>query len=174
MMSSSWPPCWTSSKLNPNACRPTVGDVRRRYPGRDAPERTGNAELSAPRGRPPRAGVAVGEAFILPHPPLPLVGVSIGIKKGCHQNDSLVDGKAGTDRSSGLQHRRGDVHGARERQVRPSQLTTNFICRCFLHMNRGCNDYNHVADCDCAGACCKSDFGARPLSSSCTRRVTTS
>ena len=36
--------------------------------------------------------LAVGETVILLHPPLPLLGVSIGIKGGCHQNDSLADG----------------------------------------------------------------------------------
>ena len=38
------------------------------------------------------AGLAVGETVILLHPPLPLVGVSIGMERGCHQNDSLADG----------------------------------------------------------------------------------
>ena len=36
--------------------------------------------------------LAVGETVILLHAPLPLVGVSIGMKRGCHQNDSLADG----------------------------------------------------------------------------------
>ena len=36
---------------------------------------------------------AVGETVILLHPPpLPLLGVSIGIKRGCQRNDSLADG----------------------------------------------------------------------------------
>ena len=42
-----------------------------------------------------KAGLAVGETVILLHPPLTLVGVSIGIKRECQQNDSLADGKAG-------------------------------------------------------------------------------
>ena len=37
--------------------------------------------------------VAVGETVILLHPPsLPSVGVSIGVKRECQQNDSLADG----------------------------------------------------------------------------------
>ena len=35
--------------------------------------------------------IAVGETVILLHPPLPLVGVSIGLQKGRQQNDSLAD-----------------------------------------------------------------------------------
>ena len=38
------------------------------------------------------ARMAVCETVILLHPPLPLVGISIGIKRGCHQNDSLANG----------------------------------------------------------------------------------
>ena len=42
----------------------------------------------------PYAGrlAAVGETVILLHPPLPSVGVSIRINRGCHQNASLADG----------------------------------------------------------------------------------
>ena len=39
-----------------------------------------------------RAGVAVGETFILLHPPLPLVVVSTETMRECQQNDSLADG----------------------------------------------------------------------------------
>ena len=39
-----------------------------------------------------RQHLAVGEAVILLHTLLPLVGVSIGTKRRCHQNDSLADG----------------------------------------------------------------------------------
>ena len=39
-----------------------------------------------------RVPVAVGETFILLHPLLPLVGVSIEKERGCQQNDSLADG----------------------------------------------------------------------------------
>ena len=35
---------------------------------------------------------AVGETLILLHPPLPSVGVSIRVGRGCQQNDSLADG----------------------------------------------------------------------------------
>ena len=42
------------------------------------------------RGR--GAALAVGETVILPHPPRPLVGVSIGMERECQQNDSLADG----------------------------------------------------------------------------------
>ena len=38
--------------------------------------------------------IAVGETVILLHPPLPLVGVSIVVERGCQQNDSLADGQA--------------------------------------------------------------------------------
>ena len=66
--------------------------------GRPARQPTG------PAGWPPHTGpvvldvleheamLAVGETVILLHPPLPLVGVSTGINRGCHQNDSLVNG----------------------------------------------------------------------------------
>ena len=41
------------------------------------------------------ACLAVGETVILLHPVLPLVGVSIGMKRGCQQNDrTLADGYA--------------------------------------------------------------------------------
>ena len=36
--------------------------------------------------------LAVGETVILLYPPLPLVGVSIGTKRGRQKNDSLADG----------------------------------------------------------------------------------
>ena len=37
--------------------------------------------------------LAVGESsVILLHPPAPLVGVSIGMERGCQYNDSLADG----------------------------------------------------------------------------------
>ena len=36
--------------------------------------------------------VAPDETVILLHPPLPFVGVSIVMKRGCQQNDSLVNG----------------------------------------------------------------------------------
>ena len=36
--------------------------------------------------------IAPDETVILLHPPLPLVGVSIGMERGCQQNDSLVRG----------------------------------------------------------------------------------
>ena len=49
---------------------------------------------ASPAGRLP-AGLAVDETVILLHPRLPLVGVSIVMERGCHQNDSLVNGYAG-------------------------------------------------------------------------------
>ena len=39
-----------------------------------------------------RHHLAVDETFILLHPPLPLVGVSIVMERGCQPNDSLVSG----------------------------------------------------------------------------------
>ena len=39
-----------------------------------------------------RRQIAVGETIILLHSPLPLLGVSTGMKRGCRQNDSLADG----------------------------------------------------------------------------------
>ena len=40
-----------------------------------------------------RVMLAVGETFILLHPPLPLVGVSMWVKRGCQSNDrTLADG----------------------------------------------------------------------------------
>ena len=36
--------------------------------------------------------LAVGETVILLHSSLPLVDVSIGMERGCQQNDSLADG----------------------------------------------------------------------------------
>ena len=38
------------------------------------------------------AELAVDETVILPHPPLPSVGVSTGMERGCRQIDSLADG----------------------------------------------------------------------------------
>ena len=37
------------------------------------------------------AALAPDETIILLTPPVPLVGVSIGINRVCHQNDSLAD-----------------------------------------------------------------------------------
>ena len=39
-----------------------------------------------------RARIAVGETVVLPHPPLPLVDVSVVMERGCQQIDSLADG----------------------------------------------------------------------------------
>ena len=50
----------------------------------------GAAEWQNSRHRP--AYQAVGETVILLHPPLPLSGVSIRIKRGRHQDDGLADG----------------------------------------------------------------------------------
>ena len=36
--------------------------------------------------------LAVDKTVILLHPPLPLVGVSMRMERGCQQNDSLADG----------------------------------------------------------------------------------
>ena len=36
--------------------------------------------------------LAIDETVILLHSPLPLVGISIGMERGCQQNDSLVRG----------------------------------------------------------------------------------
>ena len=36
--------------------------------------------------------LAVGETVILLQPPLPSLGVSAGMERGCLQNDSLADG----------------------------------------------------------------------------------
>ena len=41
------------------------------------------------------AGLAVGETVIWWHPPVPSLGVSIAINRGCRQNDSLAGGYAG-------------------------------------------------------------------------------
>ena len=38
------------------------------------------------------AAIAVGETVILLHPPLPLVGVPIGMERERQQNDSLANG----------------------------------------------------------------------------------
>ena len=38
------------------------------------------------------AVLAIGETVILLHPPVPSVGVSIRMERGCQQNDSLSDG----------------------------------------------------------------------------------
>ena len=40
--------------------------------------------------------LAVGETAILPHPPLPLVGLSIWMERGCQQNDRSLAGTATT------------------------------------------------------------------------------
>ena len=46
--------------------------------------------VGRPSGR--AVGVAVGETVNLLHPPLHLVGVSLMMRRGCQQNDSLADG----------------------------------------------------------------------------------
>ena len=65
------------------------------------PARPGPAELHVHRRGPGclrrarpgrRAAVAVGETVILLQPPLPLVGVSIAMRRERQQNDSLGDG----------------------------------------------------------------------------------
>ena len=40
-------------------------------------------------------GLAAGETVILLHPPLPSAGVTIGMERGCQQNNSLADGYPG-------------------------------------------------------------------------------
>ena len=40
----------------------------------------------------PREPLAISETVILLHPPLPIVGVSIGMERERQQNDSLVNG----------------------------------------------------------------------------------
>ena len=40
-----------------------------------------------------RQPVAIGETVILLQPPLPLVGVSMGMERWCQQNDSLAEGQ---------------------------------------------------------------------------------
>ena len=42
---------------------------------------------------PTQPTVAVGETVILLHPPLPLLGFSTGMERGCQQTDSLADGQ---------------------------------------------------------------------------------
>ena len=56
-----------------------------------------------------RHAVAPDETVILLHPPLPLVGVSMVMERGCQQNDSLVNGY----HAGASAHRRG--HAARRR-----------------------------------------------------------
>ena len=55
-----------------------------------APPKPVGAEAEAEGAK--AAMTAVGETVILLHPPLPLVGISTGINRGCQQNDSLADG----------------------------------------------------------------------------------
>ena len=56
----------------------------------DEDERKANARLHAAMDD--TALIAVGETAILLHPPLPVVGVSIGMERECQQIDSLADG----------------------------------------------------------------------------------
>ena len=42
--------------------------------------------------RPMVPALAIGETVILLHPPLPLLGVSTVMERGCQQKDSLVNG----------------------------------------------------------------------------------
>ena len=51
------------------------------------PQRRSSAEV-----RHGLARLAIGEVVVLLHLPLPLAGVSIGMERGCQQNDSLADG----------------------------------------------------------------------------------
>ena len=58
-----------------------VGDEQRAESGGDVPV----AEQ-------PRRDLVVGETVILLHPPVPLIGVSIRMERGCQQENSLADG----------------------------------------------------------------------------------
>ena len=51
-----------------------------------------HAHLPAPVCTRVKALLAIGETVILMAPPVPLVVVSLGINRGCRQNDSLADG----------------------------------------------------------------------------------
>ena len=68
-------------------------------PARSSSSRHARAGRRSRRGT-WRTGLAVGETVILLHPPLPLVGVSIGVERGCQQNDSLADGWTGRGRKT--------------------------------------------------------------------------
>ena len=52
----------------------------------------GRSATPTTSGGPPHPTFAVGEAGILLHPPLPLAGVSMWMKRGCQHKDSLADG----------------------------------------------------------------------------------
>ena len=56
-----------------------------------APGRCRSSSRSRTAGS-PWSSLAVGETVILLHSPLPLVGVSIVMERGCQQNDSVADG----------------------------------------------------------------------------------
>ena len=49
--------------------------------------------------------LAVGETVILLPPPLPLVGVSMVMERGCQQNDSLADGEPDQCRAERINRR---------------------------------------------------------------------
>ena len=53
---------------------------------------TENEAGSRPGTRGSEVFLAVGETVILLHPPLPSVGVSIWMERGCQRNNSLADG----------------------------------------------------------------------------------
>ena len=72
------------------------------------------------RARPDLA--AVGESsVILLNPPLPLVGASIGIIRGCQQNDSLANGQP--DHLCEQRSAFGPPTGGREHAVQPLQIS---------------------------------------------------
>ena len=76
-------------------CRPMKARTQRSaHRCRPHPEPWASTAASAAR-RPISthgARLAVGETVILLHPPLPLVGASVGKERGCQQNGSLADG----------------------------------------------------------------------------------
>ena len=80
--------------------------------------------------------LAIGEAFILCcTPPLPLVGVSIWMKRGCQQNNSLADGYTtarvhvnGRDAQSGQSRQYS-------RQAAGCEPVDLFLAKCLLSTN---------------------------------------
>ena len=86
LLSSLLPPPLSSASTYSCQFRVTASQLRRPGPQEGFGE---NPIVASHMGR---ASVAVGKTAILLHPPLPLVGVSIGMERRCQQNDSLADG----------------------------------------------------------------------------------
>ena len=75
--------------------------------------------------------VAAGESAILLHPPLPSAGVSIGMERGCQQNDSLAVGASPAPATFTHTHIMYTQSMCSSSRLRPRATTNIGSCSCF-------------------------------------------